>query len=61
MMRSAQAVMPEGEDENTRANILANLGRLHGLVGDADSAVFYLRAGLNWPAHTSAIGRGQCA
>ncbi|QQR87998.1 MAG: tetratricopeptide repeat protein [Flavobacteriales bacterium] len=46
MMRSAHAVMPEGEDENTRANILANLGRLHGVAGEADSALYFLRAGL---------------
>ncbi len=46
MMRSARAVMPAGEDDNTRANILTNLGRLHGLVGDADSAVFLMHQGL---------------
>lgn len=54
MMRSARAVMPDGEDENTRANILANLGRLHGLVGDPDSAILLMRQGLSLATMTRA-------
>lgn len=46
MMRSARAAIPLGEDDNTRANILTNLGRLHGLVGNVDSATYLIRQGL---------------
>jgi len=46
MMRSARSAIPLGEDDNTRANILANLGRLHGLVGNSDSATILMRQGL---------------
>ncbi|MCC7503191.1 MAG: tetratricopeptide repeat protein [Flavobacteriales bacterium] len=46
ILRSAVALMPVGADENTRANMLADLGRLHGKVGIADSAELLMREGL---------------
>jgi two-component sensor histidine kinase len=54
IMRSALAVMPVGEDDNTRANILTNLGRLHAVAGDPDSATFLLRQGLALATTTQA-------
>lgn len=46
VMRNALAVMPQGEDDRACSSVLTALGRLHGLVGREDSALYFLHAGL---------------
>ena len=55
VMRSALAVMPVGEDDHSRAGVLSNLGRLHGEVGDQDSALYFLRQGMELATTSQAM------
>jgi two-component system, sensor histidine kinase PdtaS len=55
VMRSALAVMPIGEDDNSRSGVLSNLGRLFGELGRADSSLYYLRAALDLAERSSTM------